>query len=64
MRLVLHLPLVLTVLAACTVVMSTWGWLGLWWSRAVRLQYVALAIAVTALVAQLAAWRMIGWGPG
>jgi Beta-lactamase len=63
-RLVLHLPLVLTVLAACTVVMSTWGWLGLWWSRAVRLQYVALAIAVTALVAQLAAWRMIGWGPG
>lgn len=31
-------------------------------TRAVRLRYVALAVTTVALVVQLAAWRLIGWG--
>jgi hypothetical protein len=30
-------------------------------SRALRLRHSALAVAAIALVAQLAAWRLIGW---
>jgi len=63
-RLALHLPLALAVLGACTVVFAAVGWVRGWWSSAVRLQYAALAVAVGALVAQLAAWRLIGFGIG
>jgi hypothetical protein len=35
---------------------------GRWWSPGVRLQYSVLAIAAIALAAQLAGWRLIGWG--
>jgi CubicO group peptidase (beta-lactamase class C family) len=61
-RLALHLPLTLAVVAAGTVALAALGWVGRWWSTAVRLQYVALAIAAMAFVGQLAVWRLIGWG--
>ena len=62
--LALHLPLALAVLGADTVVVTTAGWVGHWWSNGVQLQHAALAIAVTALAAQLGAWHLIGWGFG
>jgi hypothetical protein len=63
-RLALHLPLILAVVAAGTVALAALGWVGRWWSTAVRLQYAALAIAAMAFVGQLAVWRLIGWGLG
>jgi CubicO group peptidase (beta-lactamase class C family) len=61
-RLALHLPLALAVLGACTLVVVAAGWVLRWWSNALRLQYAVLAVAAVAVVAQLAAWRLIGWG--
>ena len=61
-RLAAHLPLTLAALSVCTVALASWGWVGHWWSDAVRLQYTALAVAATTLVTQMAAWRLIGWG--
>jgi CubicO group peptidase (beta-lactamase class C family) len=61
-RFALYLPLALAILGAGYVVVAAAGWIGRWWSRAVRLQYAALAVAVVVLVAQLAAWDLIGWG--
>jgi len=61
-RLAMHLPLALVVVAAGTVGLVTAGWVGRWWSPGVRLQYSLLAAAAVALVAQLAAWSLIGWG--
>ena len=61
-RLALHLPLALTVLAACMVVLAIASWRGRWWSRGEMLQYGALAAATAVVVVQLAAWRLIGWG--
>ena len=61
-RLVLHIPLALAVLGGCSLVLVTAGWVGHWWSRTVLLQYAALTVTVIALVGQLAAWRLIGWG--
>jgi CubicO group peptidase (beta-lactamase class C family) len=61
-RLALHLPLALAALVACTLVLVAAGWVLRWWSRALRLQYAVLAVAAVAVVAQLAAWRLIGWG--
>jgi CubicO group peptidase (beta-lactamase class C family) len=61
-RLALHLPLALAVLGACTLVVVAAGWVLRWWSSALRLQYAVLAVAAVAVVAQLAAWRLIGWG--
>ena len=61
-RLAFHLPLVLAIAAAGAVVVATAGWVGRWWSSAVRLQHAALAVATTALVAQLCVWRLIDWG--
>jgi hypothetical protein len=60
LRLDLHLPLALAVATGCLVVLAVFGWAG--WSRAVRLRYGALAVASVALVAQLGAWGLIGWG--
>ena len=59
-RLAVHLPLALTVLGASMVVLAASGWIGGWWSRAVRLQYAALAVAAIALVPLLAGWHLIG----
>ena len=61
-RLALHLPLALAGLGAVAVVLAGVGWIGRWWSNAVRIQYAALAVAAMALVAQLGAWHLIGWG--
>jgi CubicO group peptidase (beta-lactamase class C family) len=61
-RLALHLPLALAVLVACTLVLVAAGWVLRWWSSALRFQYAVLAVAGVAVVAQLAAWRLIGWG--
>jgi CubicO group peptidase (beta-lactamase class C family) len=63
-RLALHLPLALAALAAGSVVLAVSGSVGRWWSSAVKLQFAALAVAAVALVGQLAAWRLIGWGMG
>jgi len=62
LRLALHLPLALAVVGACAVAVAAWGWLRRRWSSAVTLEYAALAVGAMALVAQLAAWRLIGWG--
>ena len=61
-RLAMHLPLALVVVAGGTVGLVTAGWVGRWWSPGVRLQYSVLAAAAVALVAQLAAWSLVGWG--
>jgi CubicO group peptidase (beta-lactamase class C family) len=61
-RLLLHLPLALTVAASGLAVLCAFGWAGRWWSRYVRLRYGALAITAVALTAQLAAWHLVGWG--
>ena len=61
-RLVLHLPLALTVLAGCLAILCALGWSRRWWPRGVPPSYVALAAASLVLVGQLAAWRLIGWG--
>jgi hypothetical protein len=62
-RLAMHLPLALAVLAGATTILVAVGWLRLWWPRMVRGEYAALAVATLVLVAQLAAWHLIGWGP-
>jgi hypothetical protein len=61
-RLAFHLPLALAVLGVCTLVLIAAGWVLDWWSSALRLQYAVLAVASIAVVAQLAAWQLIGWG--
>lgn len=61
-RLALHAPLALAFLGACTASLVTFGWVGHLWSRSVRLQYAALAVAAVALAGQFAAWGLIGWG--
>ncbi len=62
LRLAAHLPLALAIAGACTVALVAAGWVRRWWSSAVRLQYAALAVATIALLAQLYAWRLVGWG--
>ena len=61
-RLAVHLPLAVAVLGASMVALAASGWVGRWWSRAVRLQYAAVALAAIALVPLLAGWHLIGWG--
>jgi len=61
-RLLLHLPLALTFAAGCLVVLTAVGWTRRRWGRAGALRYVGLAAASVALVVQLAAWHLIGWG--
>jgi hypothetical protein len=61
-RLALHLPVAVLVLGAATVALVAWGWIGRWWSSAVRLQYAALAVGAVALGALLAGWHLVGWG--
>jgi hypothetical protein len=59
-RVAMHLPLTLAVLGVCTLVLLTAGWVRRWWSSALRLEYAVLAVASVAVIAQLAAWRLIG----
>jgi hypothetical protein len=60
-QLAVHLPLAITVLGSSMLILATSGWIGRWWPSAVRLQYVALAVATIALVPLLAGWHLIGW---
>jgi len=62
LRLAMHLPLVLAVATGCLVVLTVFGWAGRWSSGAVRLRYATLSVAAIALVVQLSAWGLIGWG--
>ena len=59
-QLAVHMPLLLAVLGASMVVLAASGWIGRWWSRAVTLQYAALAVAAIVLVPLLAGWHLIG----
>jgi CubicO group peptidase (beta-lactamase class C family) len=59
-QLAVHLPLAAAVMGASMVVLAASGWIGRWWSRAVTLQYTALAVAALALVPLLAGWHLIG----
>ena len=61
-RLLLHLPLALTLLAGCTVVLTTAGWMRNWWTNSIRVQYAALSAAAAATTAQLVGWQLVGWG--
>jgi CubicO group peptidase (beta-lactamase class C family) len=61
-RLALHLPLAVAALGASMAALAAAGWIGRWWSRAVTLQYAALAVVAVALGALLAGWNLIGWG--
>jgi hypothetical protein len=58
----MHLPAALTVLGGLTVVLVVAGWLRGWWPKMVRGGYAALAVVAVTLVAQFAAWHLIGWG--
>ena len=48
--------------SAAHVALVASGFIGRWWSRAVRLEYAALAVAAVALAVLLAGWGLIGWG--
>ena len=61
-RLALHLPLAVAILAGAVTVLAVLGWARRWWSRGAGMAYGIVAIAGVALVAQLAAWRLIGFG--
>jgi hypothetical protein len=62
MRLGLHLPLAVALLAAGLAALLVAGAALRWWARRVRPRDAALAVALTALAAQLAAWHLVGWG--
>jgi hypothetical protein len=64
LRLVMHVPFALTVAWVCLVGIGAAGWLRGWWPGLVRLEFAALTVAAAFVVAQLAAWRLIGWGFG
>jgi hypothetical protein len=61
-RLAMHLPVALTVLGGWTVVLAVVGWRRGWWPKMVTGGYAALAVVAITLVAQFAAWHLIGWG--
>jgi hypothetical protein len=58
-RLLLHLPLAVTVLAVALVALLVTGAVRRWWDRRVRPTDAALALAMTALAAQLTAWQLV-----
>jgi hypothetical protein len=61
-RLMLHLPLALSVLAACTAVLTAAALARHWWTKAVLVSYAALSAAAVIMTAQLVDWQLIGWG--
>jgi CubicO group peptidase (beta-lactamase class C family) len=61
-RLVLHLPLGLTVAASGLVFLAVTGWTRGRWSHAVPLRHLALITASLVVISQLAGWELIGWG--
>lgn len=61
-RLALHLPLAVTVLAVGVAALLLAGALRHWWTPRIRSRDAALAAALTALAAQLAYWHLVAWG--
>jgi CubicO group peptidase (beta-lactamase class C family) len=61
-RLALHLPLVFVVLTAGLAALLVAGALRHWWTQWTRPRDAALAVALTALAAQLASWHVVAWG--
>ena len=62
-RQLLHLPLATVVLAVMLVALLAIGAVEKWWTRSVRLQDAALALALTALAVQLTSWQLVGLPP-
>ena len=62
-RVLLHLPLATVVLAVMLVALLAIGAVEKWWTRSVRLQDAALALALTALAVQLTSWQLVGLPP-
>jgi CubicO group peptidase (beta-lactamase class C family) len=61
-RLAFHLPLAVTLLTLGLAVLLLAGALRRWRTPRVRARDAALAVALTALSAQLALWHLVGWG--
>jgi CubicO group peptidase (beta-lactamase class C family) len=61
-RLAFHLPLAVALLAGVLGALLTAGAIRHWWTPRVDPRDVALAIALTALAAQLASWHLVAWG--
>jgi hypothetical protein len=62
LRLALHLPFALAVLAGCTVALTVVGWWRTWWTGAALARYAVLGVAGVAVTGQLAVWHLVGWG--
>jgi hypothetical protein len=61
-RLAFHLPLAVALLAAALAALLVAGALRHWWTPRIRPRDAALAVALTALAAQLASWHLVAWG--
>jgi CubicO group peptidase (beta-lactamase class C family) len=61
-RLALHLPLAVAVLAAGLGALVVAGSIRRWWPPGSRARNAALAVALPALAAQLASWHLVAWG--
>ena len=61
-RLALHLPLAVTLLAAGLSVLLVLGATLRFWTPRVEALDVSLAVALTALATQLAYWHLVAWG--
>jgi hypothetical protein len=62
LRLAFHLPLAVTLLAVGLAALLVAGALRHWWTPRIRPRDAALAVALTALAAQLAFWHLVAWG--
>ena len=61
-RLAFHLPLAVALLAAGLAALLVAGAPRHWWTPRIRPRDAALAVALTALAAQLAVWHLVAWG--
>jgi len=61
-RLAFHLPLAVTLLTVGLAALLVAGALRRWWTPRIRPRDAALAVALTALAAQLASWHLVAWG--
>ena len=62
LRLLVHLPLAVVVLAGGLVALLVSGAVRRWWTPPVRPRDAAFAGALTVLAVQLVLWHMVGWG--
>jgi CubicO group peptidase (beta-lactamase class C family) len=61
-RLAFHLPLAVALLTLSLAALLLTGGLRRWWTPPIRPPDAALAVALTALTAQLALWHLVAWG--